>query len=65
MSKLKTMREQRIADSKRFTQVECAKAIGVSKPTYCKLEEHPEQLTFEQARKLAKHFGCSTDDIFF
>ena len=64
MSKLKEIREQRLSESKRFTQEECAKVAGVSKPTYRKLEEHPEQVTIEQAERLAEHFGCSTGDIF-
>ena len=68
MSKLKEIREQRfsesISESKRFTQEECAKVAGVSRPTYRKLEEHPEQVTIKQAEKLAEHFGCSTGDIF-
>lgn len=65
MSKLKQLREKRLSESKRFTQEGCAKAAGVSKPTYRKLEEHPEQATVEQAEKLAAHLGCSPTDIFF
>lgn len=65
MSKLKQLREKRLSESKRFTQEECAKVAGVSKPTYRKLEEHPEQVTVEQAEKLAAHLGCSPTDIFF
>lgn len=65
MSKLKEMRERLKSESKRFTLDECAAVIGVTRPTYMKLEEHPELVTVEQAEKLANHLGCSVQDIFF
>lgn len=65
MSKLKELREQRKSESKRFTLKECAEVAGVTKPTYMKLEEHPELVTVKQAERLAAHLGCSVEDIFF
>ena len=64
MSKLKEIREKLLSEGKRFTQEECAKVAGVSKPTYRKLEENPSQVTIEQAERLAEHFGCPVSDIF-
>lgn len=65
MSKLKELREQRKSESKRFTLEECAEVAGVTKPTYMKLEKHPELVTVQQAERLAEHLGCSIEDIFF
>lgn len=64
MSGLKAIREQRMANSKRYTQAEAAQVIDVSVPTYRKLEENPENITLAQAKALAKYFGCQTGDIF-
>lgn len=64
MSNLRLIRERRLSESKRFSQEECAKVIGVSMPTYRKLEKHPENLTKAQSTALADHLGCAEEDIF-
>lgn len=64
MSKVKDIRVKRQLDAQRFSRGVCAKVCGVSTPTYRKLEEHPENFTKAQAVALAKHLGCSEEDIF-
>lgn len=47
-----------------FSRSTLANVLGVSRPTYVKLEENPEQITYEQAKKLAAYLGCDIGDIF-
>ncbi|KXB34846.1 helix-turn-helix transcriptional regulator [Atopobium deltae] len=49
----------------RFTQEQVAGILGVSTPTYIKLEKNPELLTIEDARRLAQLFNVSVTQIFF
>ena len=49
----------------RYTQQQVADLMGVSRPTYRKLEENPELMTFSDAKQLADIFGMSVQDIFF
>lgn len=49
----------------RFTQEQVAGVLGVSTPTYIKLEKNPELLTIEDARRLAQLFNVSVTQIFF
>ena len=49
----------------RYTQQQVADLMGISRPTYRKLEENPELMTFNDAKQLAEIFGVSVQDIFF
>lgn len=59
-SGLKELRESRRGA---YTQEGAAAAIGVSVPTYRKLERNPGLLTMEQAGKLAAYLGCDVSEI--
>jgi DNA-binding XRE family transcriptional regulator len=50
--------------ARRYTVAATARAMGVSRPTYQKWEEHPEKMTIEQAHRLADYLGCSDADLF-
>ena len=69
MSKLKTMRMDAVQAARELVHAYSAEGLadvaGVSKPTYLKYEEHPEKFSLEQAKRLAEHFECSIEDIFF
>lgn len=64
MGNVLEIREKRLREARMFTQGECAKVVGVSTPTYRKLEQHPENFTKAQAERLAEHLGCKEKDIF-
>lgn len=49
----------------RYTQQNVADYLGVSRPTYRKMEENPEIITIEDARKLSAFFGVDISQIFF
>lgn len=49
----------------RYSQEEVAGKLGVSRPTYAKMEKDPGSITVEDAKKLATLFGVSVGDIFF
>lgn len=61
MSKIRKLREARRSS---YSQEQVASVIGVSAPTYRKLEENPELLTLEQAEKLAIYLGCDQKEFF-
>ena len=61
MPKIRKLREARRSA---YSQEQVASAIGVSAPTYRKLEENPELLTLEQAEKLAIYLGCDQKEFF-
>ena len=48
------------------TQVEVAKAIGVTQPVISMVINggYARGVTLGLAQKLATHFGCATDDLF-
>jgi putative transcriptional regulator len=48
-----------------LTQAEVADHLGVSRPTYIKMEKHPDEVTISDAIKLADLFGVKVDAIFF
>ncbi len=64
MPGLKEVRTSRAAEAKQFTVKAMADVLGVSEPTYRKLETDPDRLTFAQAKTLAKHLGCRIEDLF-
>lgn len=62
---LREIRMMKSSKARRYTVAEAAAVIGVSKPTYLKIEQDPKKATIEQAEKLAKYFGCGVDDVFY
>ena len=49
----------------RYSQEAVAGILGISRPTYAKMEQFPESVTIEDAKKLAELFGIDVTDIFF
>lgn len=49
----------------RLTQKDVAGFLGISLPTYIKMEKSPEVISIGDAQKLAELFGISISDIFF
>lgn len=64
MKNLKKFREDLAAHARRYSVAEASRVVGVSAPTYRKLEQNPQLITYVQAERLAKYLGCSTEDIF-
>ena len=58
----KTVRELRTR--KGLTQIEAAKALGITATTYAKWESNTSGLTIAKVRKLADLYGVTLDDIF-
>lgn len=58
-----TLKKARLVSEK--TQQEMADALGVYIDTYRKMEENPERVTIENAKKIASFLGMSVNDIFF
>ncbi|MDD5013430.1 MAG: helix-turn-helix domain-containing protein [Candidatus Pacebacteria bacterium] len=46
-----------------FSQDQIAKAIGVSRPTYTAIESGKQELSLEEAKKLATLFGIGVDEL--
>lgn len=46
-----------------FTQEQMAQIIGISRPTYIRLEGDRTDLSFKQAQKIAEYFHISLDDL--
>ena len=59
------MRVKEARKQARLTQGEVAEHLGISRPTYCKMEKHPETIEMGEARKLARLFGVTIDEINF
>ena len=51
--------------SKRLTQVECAKLIGVSLPQYQRYESGKSQPTLDVIKNIALAFNVATDALIF
>ena len=49
----------------RYSQEQVAGILGVSRPTYSKMERDPGGVTVEDAKKLADLFQVNVADIFF
>lgn len=49
----------------RYSQEQAAAYLGISRPTYAKMESNPETVTIDDAKKLSKLYGISVSDIFF
>lgn len=65
MTGLRSIRRAKAEEAHRYAAATVAKAMGVSRVTYAKWEEHPEKMSVGQARKLADYLGCSVDDLFY
>ena len=62
---LKEIREAKMAEAKKYTIKEVAKAVGVSCPTYTKMEKDPSRMTRAQAERAAELLGCDVEDVFY
>lgn len=49
----------------RYTQQNVADHLGISRPTYARMEADPGSITVDDAKRLAKLFDVSLSDIFF
>lgn len=58
-----TLKKARLVNEK--TQQQMADALGVYIDTYRKMEENPEKVTIENAKKIAKFLNLSVNEIFF
>ena len=52
-------------ENARYTQEQAAERLGMSRPTYSKIEKNPDVASIEDAKKIASLFGVSVEDIFF
>lgn len=52
-------------ENARYTQEQAAGRLGMSRPTYSKIEKNPDVASIEDAKKIAALFGVSVEDIFF
>ena len=64
MQELKALRQARAATAKRYSITEVAHVLGITPPTYRKLERDPSLMTVAQIQKLSDYLGCSVEDIF-
>ena len=62
---LRDIRLAKLADANRYTVNAMANILGVSRPTYNKLERDPSRMTLLQAKTLADYLGCRVDDLFY
>ena len=58
---IQKIKELRIKNN--FSQESIAKVIGVSRPTYTAIEAGKQELSLEEAKKLAKFFNLSVDEF--
>lgn len=63
MSKRKTLREVRKEVG--FTQQYMADELGISRPTYMKIEEDPSKASVLQAKRICEILSKSYEGIFF
>lgn len=49
----------------RYSQQEAADYLGISRPTYARMENEPGTITVDDAKKLADLFKVKISDIFF
>lgn len=52
-------------ENARYTQEQAAERLGMSRPTYSKIEKNPDVASIEDAKKIAALFEVSVEDIFF
>jgi DNA-binding XRE family transcriptional regulator len=49
----------------RYSQEAVAKMLGITRPTYAKMEHYQDKVTIAEAKKLAELFGVDVSEIFF
>ncbi len=49
----------------RYTQEQAAELLGMSRPTYNKIENNPDIASIEDAKAIAALFEVKVEDIFF
>lgn len=49
----------------RYTQEQAAGCLGMSRPTYAKIEANPDLATIEDAKAIAALFGKTVEELFF
>ena len=49
----------------RYSQAQVAGLLGVSRPTYAKMEKFPEDISINDGQRLAQLFEVPFEDIFF
>lgn len=49
----------------RYTQEQAAEHLGMSRPTYAKIEANPDLATIEDAKAIAELFDVPVEIIFF
>lgn len=52
-----------LRNNNRLSQEQIAKAIGVSRPTYSSIEAGKQELSLDEAKKLATLFGIGVDEL--
>lgn len=62
---LREIREAKLAEAKRYTAKAAAEAVGVSRPTYAKMERDPSRMTRAQAERAAQLLGCDVEELFY
>ena len=68
MQGLREVRERKYADAlaeaSKFSQSTVASAIGVTPPTYRKIERDPRRASDETLEKLAEYLDCTVDAFY-
>lgn len=49
----------------RYSQEAVAGLLGITRPTYARMERHPETVTIADAKRLSEIFGVPVAEIFF
>lgn len=49
----------------RYSQQMVADQLGISRQTYIRMEQNPEDISIGDAKTLAELYGVSVEDIFF
>lgn len=49
----------------RYSQQQVADLLGVSRPTYARMEKNPGDITVDDAEKIARIFDVDVREIFF
>lgn len=47
----------------RYSQEQAAAYLGISRPTYAKMESHPETVTIEDAKKLSRLYEVDVSEM--
>ena len=63
MEMVLTMKQARVIAGK--TQIEMAREMGITAPTYIKYEKNPETMTIKQARKFCDVLSLKMADVSF